>query len=53
MSVLSLNRKNRFSGATGVNIADLKAAQQSTSMYSTESMDVAKALKDGSFELST
>jgi hypothetical protein len=50
MSVLSLKRKNRFAGATGVNIADLKAAQQSTSMYSTESMDVAKALKDGSFE---
>lgn len=50
MSVLSLNRKNRFAGATGVNIADLKAAQAGASHYSTESFDVAKALKDGSFE---
>lgn len=50
MSVLSLKRKNRFAGATGVNIADLVAAQSSAAMYSTESVDVTKALKDGSFE---
>lgn len=50
MSILTLKRKNRFAGTSGINVEDLKSAQAASASYSAESIDVTKALRDGSFE---